>query len=246
MKKFLFNVFIIALFSIKLIAQDEKLDDLPFTDEPLKEEKSSYFVLGGGVSGTLLFNNVDNINNMLKTSGYPEITSPLFALGGQGITGLPWVPNLRVGISGMGGIKTTSNSKADTSSNYQFSSLGLSLGYGFIFTKGLAIVPEVSISSAGVVIERYYTSGNTNFETIGNAKSGLSKLTNSFINLQPQLNIEWATTNFLMLRVAVGYNYQLSSDWKLNYQTAVSNVPDGFKVSNMYAQIGVFLGLFNY
>lgn len=244
MKKFLFNVFLIALFGIKLIAQDEKLDDLPFTDEPLKEEKTNYFVLGGGVTGTFLFNNVDNINSMLKTSGYPEITSPLFAIGGQGMTGLPWVPNLRVGISGMGGAKSAS--KGDTTSNYQFSSLGLSLGYGFIITKGLAIVPEVSISSAGVTIERYYTSGGTTFETLGTAKAGLNKLSNSFVNLQPQLNIEWAASNFLMLRVAAGYNYQLSSDWKLNYQTAVSNVPDGFKVSNMYAQIGVFLGLFNY
>ncbi len=246
MKTFLIKLFIISIFAVKLIAQDEKLDDLPFTDEPLKEEKSSYFVLGGGITGSFLFNKVDDINLMLKKSGYPELTSPMFAIGGQGITGLPWVPNLRVGISGMGGSKNSSNQKGDTISNYQFSSLGLSIGYGFILMKGLAIVPEVSISSGGVTIERYYTSGSTTFDDIDKSKTNLSKLSNNFINLQPQLNIEWAVTNFLMIRGAVGYNYQLSSDWKLNYQTSVSNVPDGFKTSNMYAQIGVFLGLFNY
>lgn len=256
MKKILLLLFLATGFA-NVYAQDERLDELPFKEEETIEEKAPYFGLGGGFTGTYLLLNNDELNKYAVLNGFSELGKP-FLTGGQGFTGIPWIKNMRIGLTGFGGSQSKSNSVLDTTGGntiaivkkveQQISNIGLSLGYGIVVTKSLAIIPEVTFSSASHKIIFSKTSNQEfDYNDIPNTtKSVVNSMDNSFIAITPAVNIEWAATNFLMLRASAGYNYQVSSSWKLNGEQALKNVPDALNTNGVFAQFGLFIGLFNY
>ncbi len=255
MKKILLLLFLAAGFA-NVYAQDERLDELPFKEEETIEEKVPYFGLGGGFTGTYLLLNNDELNKYALENGFAELGKP-FLTGGQGFTGIPWIKNMRIGLTGFGGSQSKSIIKKDTANNIdvakkieqQISNIGLSLGYGIVVTKSLAIIPEVTFSSAS---HRIIFSQTTvrDFDFVNDKPNSISSivnsLNNSFIAITPAVNIEWAATNFLMLRASAGYNYQVTNSWKWNGEQTLNNVPSALNTNGVFAQFGFFLGLFNY
>ncbi len=245
-------------------SQDERLDELPFKEEEPTEMSTPYFAIGGGITSSfLLIDNagtnslIANYNKINPQRKFAEQSGSMILVGGQGFTAIPWVPNLRVGINGMGGslVSTATNSNTINNSltteeevTNSFGSLGLSIGYGIVLFKGFAIVPELTIGRANHDIT-FLSSTKDAKADISSLNSSLSTSTafnQTYTTLTPQLNIEWAFSSVAMLRGSFGYNYGIAGDWKVNKKETVTNMPSTVTSNAMFAQIGVFIGLFNY
>lgn len=239
-----------------LRAQDDKLDKLSFEDSPLLDEKPPYFAVGGGFVGTWLFTNFDELNIGAKAFGVEEFKSPVFLAGAQGFTAIGVIPNLRVGVLSIGG-KATSQKTFDTAAvgntlpvtrtmEYSTSLTGGTIDYAIQPFKHFAIIPGVMIGAGTVAIERSQTTQARNYgDPLPSTDNFFHRIDASYIALQPNLNIEYAITQFSMIRVNAGYMMSFMGDWKADRQTVVSGVPDKINSNGLTLQFGIFVGLFN-
>lgn len=252
LKKLLF--LLMFTMSVNVFAvQDDRLDELPFDEEPLEETTKNYFAIGGGPTLSFVFLNFDDMNKFITTKDLvtdKKLEGPLIMTGGTGFTGVPWVPNLRVGVSGMAGTSSVEYlvGTAKKQVDYTVSSFGLNFDYGFVLTKSLALLPGVGVNFGSTTIE-YINNGQDlpweNPNTLVN--SYIARMNNDYIMLQPSLNLEWAALDYLAIRFGGGFSYQVNaSEWTLNKNDKVTGAPDGLKLSAPYAQIGILVGLFNY
>ena len=230
-------------------AQDDKLDKLSFEESPLLDEKQPYFAVGGGFLGTFLFTNFDELNVSSTAFGVGEFKSPVFLTGAQGFTAIGVIPNIRIGVLSVGG-KATSQ-VTDTASitktiEYSTSLTGLTLDYAIQPFKHFAVVPGVMLGFGTVAVERSQTTASRSYtDPIPSINNYFHRLDASTIALQPNLNIEYAITQFSMIRVNAGYMMSFMGDWKADRQTIVTGVPDKINSSGLTLQFGIFVGLFN-
>lgn len=233
--------------------QDDRLDELPFDEEPLEEPAKNYFAIGGGATLSFMFINFDDMNKFIITKDLvtdKKLEGPMIMTGGTGFTGLPWVPNMRVGVSGMSGTSkvTYEIGTMKKEVDYTVSSFGLNFDYGIVLTKSLALLPGVGVNFGSTTIEYINNGQDLTWETPnGLTNSYIARMNNDYIMLQPSLNLEWAALDYLAVRIGGGFSYQVNaSEWTLNNNDKVLNAPDGLKLSAPYAQIGILVGLFNY
>jgi hypothetical protein len=239
-----------------LRAQDDKLDKLSFEDSPLLDEKPPYFAVAGGFLGTFLFTNFDELNKAATSFGVGEFKSPVFLTGAQGFTAIGVVPNLRLGVLSVGG-KATSQKNIDTATvtntmpvtktmEYSTSLTGFTIDYAIQPFKRFAIIPGVMLGFGTVAVERSQTTKTRNFDDpLPKIDNFFHRLDASTTILQPNLNIEYAITQFSMIRVNAGYMMSFLGDWKADRQTVVTGVPDKMNSSGLTLQFGIFVGLFN-
>lgn len=254
------NLFLIALLSLTLASptktfstlQDDRLDELPFDEEPLEEVSKNYFAIGGGGTLSFSFINFDDINKFIavKDGVNKKFEGPMLMTGGVGFTGIPWVPNLRAGISGMSGISTIKyeTNGVNKQADYSISSLGISFDYGIVLVKSLALLPGVGVNFGSTSIKLIENGQNLDWNNPNSfTGSQTTRLDNSYITLQPALNLEWAALDYFVVRLGGGFAYQVNAGgWALNQNDKVVNAPNGLKVATPYAQLGIMLGLFNY
>jgi len=250
------TIFLVVLFFnlFSMFAQDDKLDSLNFEMTPVKEEKPPYFAFGGGYTGTFLMLNMDDLNAHIKNNkfGVPDMKATLYMSGAQGFTAIAVIPNVRIGFFGMGGT-TVSEIKTDpatTGVSYAVSYTGFSIDYGFVPLRALAVLPGISGGWVTTTIESYQSKNTSDFtkdfKSGSDAANYLYRATGSFYFVQPNLNIEYAITKFLMARANVGYSFSFSPDWKFNGTGTLNNVPKGINANGLTLQFGVFIGIFNY
>lgn len=245
------------LFNSKSFSQDDRLDELEFESATIKEEKPPYFAIGGGYTGTFIFTNFDELNKKLleKTYLFPEnaLSAPIFLSGVQGFTAIGIIPNVRLGFLGMGGSKSVE--KKDTIVNlnknveYTLSFQGLSIDYGIILMKSLALIPGITLGWGKRTIEVYQAPAEISwerFEAMGNIVNFLNRAEGNFYFVQPNINFEYALTPFFMIRANAGYALSFSGDWTFNRTAKLINVPDKIDANGFTIQFGLFLGLFNY
>lgn len=239
-------------------AQDDKLDKLSFEESPLLDEKQPYFAVGGGFLGTFLFTNFDELNVSATAFGVGEFKAPVFLTGAQGFTAIGVIPNLRVGILSVGGKATLQKDTTDNlpfpvggvvlkkTMEYSTSLTGLTIDYAIQPFKHFAIIPGAMLGFGTVAVERSQTTTERKFtDPIPSTNNYFHRLDASTIVLQPNLNIEYAITQFSMIRVNAGYMMSFMGDWKADRQTVVTGVPDKINASGLTLQFGVFVGLFN-
>lgn len=230
-------------------AQDDKLDKLSFEESPLLDEKQPYFAVGGGFLGTFLFTNFDELNLSATSFGVGEFKSPVFMTGAQGFTAIGIVPNIRVGVLSVGG-KATSQ-KTDTASllrtmEYSTSLTGFTLDYAIQPFKHFAIIPGVMFGLGTVAVERSQTTAARGYtDPLPSTNNFFHRMDAGITVLQPNLNIEYAVTQFSMIRVNAGYMMSFVGDWKADRQTIITGVPDNINSSGLTLQFGIFVGLFN-
>src|SRR6056300_847324 len=168
MKKLLLLITILMA-PLFMVAQDDEIDELPFDNEPLRDEGRSYFVLAGGMTFDWLMINEDNLNSF--SENMPEelqLSGSIQMIGGQGVTGIPWVKNLRVGVFGYGGSVESDILKTDdtdlqlnepitvgTQTNLTASMFGFSLHYGYVPFEHFAILGGVNAGWGDVTFESY-------------------------------------------------------------------------------------------
>jgi len=230
-------------------AQDDKLDKLSFEESPLLDEKQPYFAVGGGFLGTFLFTNFDELNVSATAFGVGEFKSPVFLTGAQGFTAIGVIPNIRIGVLSVGGKATsqvTDTASITKTMEYSTSLTGLTLDYAIQPFKHFAVVPGVMLGFGTVAVERSQTTASRSFtDPIPSTNNYFHRLDASTIALQPNLNIEYAITQFSMIRVNAGYMMSFMGDWKADRQTIVTGVPDKINSSGLTLQFGIFVGLFN-
>lgn len=241
-----------------LWAQDEKLDDLSFEEAPLKDEAVPYFAIGVGPVFNFVFADTKDVNAQALKLGLKEINSPIFQLGAEIFTAVGVIPDLRLGFSWISG---SASSSSDTSVGgiadkrtmmYGISSRTFHLDYAWVPVKSLAFLPGVGLGWGEQRMEMYQSAGELDWNQITDPSS-LAPLPNAYTILQqntlyflPRLNVEYAVTPFLNLRLQGAYTLVLSkSDWIGNRNATVKNVPDNISVSGLNVQFGVFVGLFN-
>lgn len=263
-------IMFLVLMSIpfSILAQDDEIDELPFEDEPLREESLNYFALAGGPTVDWLMVDEAALNQLISNFNpgtENKFEGPLFMSGGHGFTGIPWVKNLRIGVFGLGGsieteledrvAATGPDSEFEQSQNHDFtvSMFGFSVHYGWVPIKNLAILGGVNAGWGDMNYE-YRTNINEfdwenmdKWRDISNRR-GVTRLENDFFFATPDIQIEYALTNFLMIRARAGYNltFGQGEEWTMNANGTMNNVPTDIKSDGFVAGAGIFIGLINF
>ncbi len=244
-----------ALSAVPLFSQDDDLDEFEFDSEPIQEESVPYFGLGVGYVGTFMYMNFDELNN--KTQEFftdSKFESPIFLSGVQGFTAIGVVPNLRVGIYGMGGASSLEESLTIDDVRYQqnfdltLTYTALTVDYAIVPLKSLAILPGAGFGWGRMNLEAYRTAGDINWADFDNASDPnkyYKSVKTGFFYLQPALNIEYALTPFSTIRLGVHYSYSFGYDWTYDNNVSIKNVPDEVNANGLGVQFGIFVGLFN-
>jgi hypothetical protein len=261
MKKFIYLLITALFLSVNLFAQDDRLDDFSFDEEPLQEESVPYFALGGGGTVNFAFVNYDDINSFITSAEnntmLDEMDGQMLTWGFEIFTGVVFVPNMRAGYYYTNGAKISSKDVDINGTMYnrnlEFRALqhGINLEYAWSPVKSFAFVPGVGIGW-GTIEMNYYQSrnGEIYFTDYGNpdelGNNFWQKMSRGNFHVNPRITVEYAVNNFAMVRGSASYNHTFSQDWQLNGNAALKNVPDGINPSGISAQIGIFFGLFNY
>ncbi len=247
----------LLFFSGNIFAQDDRLDELEFESATIKEEKPPYFAIGGGYTGTFIFTNFTELNKKLlePTFNFSQdaLTAPIFLSGVQGFTAIGIIPNVRLGFLGMGGSKTVEKKDSLINLNkhveYSMSFQGVSIDYGIILMKSLALIPGITFGWGTRTIEVYQAPSEISwdkFNAIANLNNFLNRAEGNFYFLQPNINFEYALTPFFMIRANAGYALSFGGEWKFNRTANLTGVPKKIDANGFTVQLGLFLGLFNY
>lgn len=239
-------------------AQDDRLDELSFDEEQLKEEVVPYFAIGVGPVFNFALPSATDVNARATALGLPEINAPIIQVGAEIFAAIGIVSNVRLGFSWVSGSATSSKdlsvngASVSRTLNYGIASRAFHLDYAFVPMKSLAILPGVGLGWGEQWVETYQSQSNlswtdlTNDNTLAPAPNAFTRVQQNTLYVLPRLNLEYAVTPFLNLRAQAAYTLPISgSDWIANNNATVSNVPSGISVSGLSFQVGVLVGLFN-
>ena len=248
MKKILLLMSVLML-PMFLTAQDDEIDNLPFENEPLRDNARSYFVLAGGITFDWLMISETNLNSFDQFSDAMKLSGPIQLVGGQGVTGIPWVKNLRLGVFGYGG-SIESNIVEETvlmQNSLIASMFGFSVHYGYVPFKNFAILGGVNAGWGDVTFEHYFASANP-VEELNPPTTGLiSRLEKNYFFAMPNLQIEYAFANFIIIRADASYNMTIGQDNNWTYsRLGTSTLNPNFDLSGLKVGFGVMAGLVNF
>lgn len=224
-------------------AQGSKMFDAPFG-------------IGGGYLPTWNFVNTNELNNILATASFPEITnSGFYSSGGAGFVYIGFVPNLRIGGLGFGG-STSNQSKIGNENRETVVSIGgggITLEYTLPFIRNVGVSLGTLIGGGSYQVELFKNSGsyslNDVINEIGSSDATANynrRLVDNFILISPTINIEIPIYYLAAVRLGVGYSFTLGDSWEVENGLELSNVPSSINGNNLYIQAGIFLGLFSY
>jgi len=258
MNRILAALVAISLTTSVVIAQDDKLDDLTFEEMPLKDESVPYFAVGVGPTLSLYMPNYDDVNALGAKLGIGTMSGPIAQWGGEIFTAIGVVPNMRVGFSWVTGNNSASKDTVLVSGGpsytraikYNVSMRTLKIDYAIVPFKSFAIIPGVGLGFGTLTLETYQSAAARTWPDYGTipatSPDSYTILERSVIYAAPKLDIEYAVTPFLNLRLNASYALQVAGgDWTGNKNAIVSDVPSGIKLQGFSAQFGIFVGLFN-
>ena len=144
---------ILAMMATPMLAQDDRLDDLSFDEEPLQDEAVPYFAVGLGPVLNVAFPNVDALNTKAADMGLDEMSTPVIQWGAEIFTAIGLIPNVRAGFSWVSGTSRNSKDNVDLgqgasgtrSMEYNLSNRTIHVDYAIVPAKGLAILPGVGL-----------------------------------------------------------------------------------------------------
>lgn len=259
MKKILL-LLAILMAPLFMVAQDDEIDELPFDNEPLRDEGRAYFVLAGGMTFDWLMISEDHLNDF--SENMPEelqLSGPIQLIGGQGVTGIPWVKNMRIGVFGYGGSieseissfdetlvdGTPTGNSLEQQSSLTASMFGFSLHYGYVPFEHFAILGGVNAGWGDMTYEIYSASSNT--QDFMGSINGMDRYEKNYFFLMPNIQFEYALANFIILRADASYNLTIGQDenWTQNYLGTNTINPD-LDLSGLKVGFGVMIGLVNF
>jgi hypothetical protein len=242
------------------MAQDQRLDELQFDEEQITDEVPPYFAVGVGVLANVSFVQVSDVNARAGALQLDDISSPLLQGGFEVIVPLPFLSNLRGGFAWLSGTarseKTIAVNNApeqnaiDVTRTLEYS-IGSSTAYvDYVLSpaKHVYIQPGLGFSWTTQTMTAYQGVGTVPYVVggpISQDPAQFGELQRNVLALVPRLNIEFAATPFLNLRLNASYNLQISEgDWMMNRTSTVSGVPTTISTNAFQVQLGLFVGLF--
>jgi len=176
------------------------------------------FVGGGGPMPSLLFLNLDDLNEAIVDGGYPQLSPILFANGGGGYGGL--IDGFRVGGFGLGG-DTTSISDS------RYVTLDLEYG-GLLIENAVQSEADFTILCGALLgfgsLDLHFVEGEPETFEEAVANPFISSISKEFYAAQPYIAVEAKPFSWMWLRFQVGYLWTLPGKW--NYgDTAFSGPP---------------------
>lgn len=248
MKKILFTIMFLTLNLSLFAKQDDRLDDYSFDSSELEQVNPPYFAIAGGLTYTFHFANFDAVNLRLSSEqgGFDvdSFSGQLAMWGGEGFTGVVYVPNMRVGFFSYGGsslLSSTFESGVKREVEYRVGLTGISLEYAIVPVKSFAVVPGISFGRGDISISTYEGPGAADWGDYkpnpGN-NNYMNVASTDFWSVKPNLHLEYALTNFLMFRGSVSYNLTFGNSWKQNNIAELQNVPDDINANAFQIQAG--------
>lgn len=242
MKKILPLVLILLTASTLIVAQGSKMFDAPFG-------------MGGGYLPTWNFINTNELNNVLLSANFPEVTSSgFYSSGGAGFVYIGFVPNLRIGGMGFGG-STSEQNLTGNEGRETIVSVG---GGGFTIEYTLPFIKNVGVSLGALMgggsfqIELYKNNSSFSWGEILNeidnsTTSNYSRrMVNNFFILNPTINVEIPIYYLAAVRIGAGYSFTISNNWEVENEQELLSFPSEINGDHFYIQAGIFLGLFSY
>lgn len=258
----------VLLFPMLLTAQDDEID-LPFDNEPIKQKSLEYFVLAGGVTYDFLMIKDDDLNSFLvgNSSELPDellLSGSIQLLGGQCVVGVPWVKNLRIGVFGYGGSKESGTldlptivftpnpepSRSHSQRTLTASMFGFSLHYGYVPFEHFAVLGGVNTGWGDITHEMSGSVVNQDrvtYQENSPYSSGMNRLDKNFFFAMPNIQLEYALANFIILRVDASYNLTFAQDDKWTFNNlGTSSENSDLDLSGLKVGFGIMIGLANF
>ncbi len=249
----LLGIFLIIAMLVPLAsAQEEPI--------PPRRTKAPKVGLFAGYTPGMLFFDVAPINQFLSGTGAaPMNDEAMFMQGGAGALYILVVPNVRVGFMAMGGSRTSTTVNADTKIR-QDVDVNISFG-GFTFEYVWTIVPKLDVAvgtmigwgGMGLTLRKQLPGEGQTWDrekdlfTNWNATTGnvlTRSLTGSFFTLIPALNVEYALSGWIGVRLGASYVAMLAPSWSLDGDYDLAGVPGSVKGNGLMLQAGIFVGTF--
>jgi hypothetical protein len=253
-----------AAFSSVVTAQEG--DEYDFSDIPVEEDELPYIGVGAGYTLHVALMDGTDLNKLAADFGFGEnaLDGPLFVHGGGGWTAIGIIRNVRLGVFGGGGRLETDMIErpiADTVSYKR--TLRLTNGYtAALVDYAIPVLPRFTIAPGVMLgggtttltlVQSRENPAFTDFFDTTTYNSDVfnpnrqSTISNSHLFAFPLVSLEYALTQFIMLRVGAGYAMELEfggdPTWEDEQGHPVSGVPEisaaGFRLHG-----GLFLGLF--
>ncbi len=258
MKKLLLLIAVLMA-PLFMVAQDDEIDELPFDNEPLRDDSRSYFVLAGGMTFDWLMVNEDYLNSF-DDCDCLELSGPIQMIGGQGVTGIPWVKNMRIGVFGYGGSIESEIEEypgidesgdailmSGRQRNLTASMFGFSLHYGYVPFEHFAILGGVNAGWGDITHEDFLGNTSTDQMITASGGFGMNRYEKNFFFAMPNIQIEYALANFIILRADASYNLTFAQDEKWTFNTLGTSTqnPD-LDLSGLKVGFGVMIGLVNF
>ena len=227
---------------------------------PPRRTKAPKVGLFAGYTPGLLFFSVSPVNDFLSGTGAaPMNDEAMFMQGGAGALYILVVPNLRVGFMAMGGVRNSTTTNIPTGVRQDID-VNISFG-GFTFDYVWTIVPKLDVA-VGTMIgwggmeltlrkqlpgpgqtwegeKDLFTDWNT---TTGNVLT--RNLAGSFFTLIPALNVEYAISGWVGVRLGASYVLMMAPSWTLDGEYDLAGVPGSVKGNGFMLNAGIFVGTF--
>jgi hypothetical protein len=261
MKKYLILFILVFALSINFVyTQDDKVETLKFEKEYSPDEvKDSYFGIGVGYTGTLVYTDVSDLSKKLTEFGFADksLVSPIYLNGIGFFTSIPYIPNLRIGLQYAGGSKQLDYSKDTISmrSDYSLNYLGLKLDYCLVPFKSFTVAPGVEFgfgSMAFDIIQNSQALDWNNLKPDMTNKNFSHKISSNFVYIRPTVSLEYNLTNWMQVHFKVDYavsfmnnNFLTKNQWNYNNIGGIKNIPNTVNASGLGFQLGFYFGLFN-
>jgi hypothetical protein len=221
-----------------------------FDDIPVDDARQYYVAVGGGYLGMLAFMDFEELNKVNTSLGIPGFDGQLYFNGGGGVISLLIVPNVRMGVFGLGGSRIVTGDVGGFKRSVRFSSslTGAQFDYAIRLLRSVTVLPGVMIGAGNYNLEMTQSQPNgVSFDTLfSNNQQGniSSRISTGHFFFYPAVNIEWAITQFVMIRAGVGYHGTAAEGlWTDGNDMTVSNVP-AINANGLRLQFGAFIGLF--
>ena len=259
----IFFIFILLPASV-LFAQQPSIavDTTDYLDSELYEEEASvsYGWLGGGFYiGYFIPDLTDFNKNIAQPFVGQNLDEQVLLFGGRGFMPFPYVRNLRIGGLGYGGtterccVDTTASTGQDVTRSLKYS-----IGYGAltidyalpIAVRRMFFLFGVELGLGGIDIEAKQAAKRLAFDIQTEFDNPTTNITHTysagFFLVKPQLQIEYAPTNFLMLQLAAGYQITPMGIWKVDGDVDLGNTDklSNINGSGLVFNFGVNIGFF--
>jgi hypothetical protein len=252
----LYHCVAVVLLSLLLGAQAlaQGGDKFSFDDIPVDDARQYYVAVGGGYLGMLAFMKFDELNKLSDSLGLPGFDGQLFMNGGGGVISLLIIPNVRLGVFGLGGSRvvkgdvTVGGEKFKRSLRFTSSMTAVQFDYAIRLFRSVTVLPGVMLGAGSYTLETTQSRPDSvSFNSLfggGTQGNSNSRISTSHFFYYPAVNVEWAITQFVMIRAGVGYHGTAAEGvWADGNDVPVSGVP-AINANGLRLQFGAFIGLF--